>query len=166
MRYVEVTTKYVVPTDDELFRDPSFDIVVNTGVSMVEATVQRNHPQIIEVSSSWARMPSEYKPRSAGASEVGRVHDSIIYEGDPPAWLDDMHAAGVPPHLRDYPADAPPHPWEQGAFIFPEGHPLAGLERKAKGIYDDPQTSEEEKNTIKSYTRALDTPQKELIDGS
>jgi hypothetical protein len=32
----------------------------------------------------------------------------------------------------DYPDDAPPHPWDQGAWIFPDDHPLAGYERAAK----------------------------------
>jgi hypothetical protein len=38
---------------------------------------------------------------------------------------------------QTYPADAPPHPWDQGMWIFPDDHPLAGYERAAKMSRDD-----------------------------
>jgi hypothetical protein len=38
---------------------------------------------------------------------------------------------------QTYPDDAPPHPWDQGLWIFPEDHPLASAERAARHRYDD-----------------------------
>lgn len=52
-----------------------------------------------------------------------------------------------------YPDDAPPHPWDQGLWIFPEDHPLAVYERfskigDARGWRRDPSTQEKEKQAF------------------
>jgi hypothetical protein len=39
-------------------------------------------------------------------------------------------------HKPSYPDDAPPHPWDQGMWIFPDDHPLQKYERLAKLDYD------------------------------
>jgi hypothetical protein len=53
----------------------------------------------------------------------------------PAGSLDPDQAMRDDPEL--YPDDAPGHPWDQGLWIFPEGHPLAGAERAARGRYDE-----------------------------
>lgn len=43
----------------------------------------------------------------------------------------EAHMDHIQAGITGYPPDAPPHPWDDGKWIFPDDHPLARLERTA-----------------------------------
>lgn len=158
-KYLRVTHTYFVPMPDDLpDNDPVMENTVNRGVSIMEEhmlSLYDDRSRCVDLHSTWSIVtqtqadeidrkkgaaPLDFenispmeKPRAKpkrgslpqNPSELDRITSLGMIEGDfdkPISFAGDV--MGQKPEA--------PHPWDQGLWIFPEGHPLRKVEERAK----------------------------------
>jgi hypothetical protein len=143
MRYIQVTTRYVIPipAEDQDVIEP----LAREGMSIMEGFMLARAANIKEINSDWQLLPKEYRPPQPVQS------DELTYErGSVPAkvFTDTPRHRDSELAKRMIEADAdfgisltgdvmgqgagpPPHPWDQGIRIVPRGHELFGAETVA-----------------------------------
>src|SRR5882724_7295981 len=149
MRYIEITHVYVLQVPDG-FED-TLDAVAEQGMSIMERFIEGRAANIQSIKSDWKMLPKEYRPTQPvqELTEVAQVHDEIIYErGSVPTFTDTPHERDRIESLKIIEADSdqgisftgdimgqragpPPHPWDQGLRVTPEGHDLFAAETEA-----------------------------------
>ena len=107
MRYMEITHKYILPVPDELdLEDPVFEMVTNRGVTIMEEFILSHASEARDLKSTWVMLPKIYSP-------VQSPQRRSMFGSE----------VGVV------------HPWDQDLWIFPEDHPLRGVEARYRMNY-------------------------------
>lgn len=159
-KYLRVTHTYFVPMPDDLpDNDPVMENTVSRGISMMEDHMLKLYDdpsRCVDLHTTWSivtktqadeidrksgtpapsyeNIPPMEKPHPRptrgplppNPDELDRLLalDAIEFDLDKPISF----AGDVMGHNK---AEAP-HPWDQGLWIFPEGHPLRKVEERAK----------------------------------
>lgn len=142
MRHVEITHIYVLSIDEDDIE--VLDPVVNSGVSMVEASLKTIVGNAIDLHSDWKLMPREYSRGVLADEERIRGRAPKRYDQDPNmTQAEKDRDSELSKMMIEADADAginfagdvmgqntagATHPWSQGLSIFPEDHPLRPFE--------------------------------------
>lgn len=135
MRFIRITHIYDLPVPEDDFE--TIDASATQGIALMNRFMHQRAANIVpgSMQANWQMLPKEYQPPSGGAVEVlPRVHDGRVFEATESeatkfAIEHDLdHGVSLLPNS----GPLPPHPWEQGLWIFPDDHPLSKLERLAK----------------------------------
>jgi hypothetical protein len=130
MRYAQVTMIYVLPVPEDQV-DEAFDAVMSAGVSRLEDQILGTARNINSIKSDWQLMPKEFMP-DAGEATITRGRVVKRWESEDAKRIIEADADRGISFTRDVMGQGGRvrHPHDQGLYIFPDDHPLGGLERK------------------------------------
>jgi hypothetical protein len=133
VRYIQVTHTYVLPVPDDDCDPAELDPVMNAGVSIMERHIKKHGAAVLELSSDWTIMPKEYQPPSGNQSDVSLTpaiskQDLIKYTESGTREPGEVSLTG---DVFGQKPNSPPHPWEQGLRVLPQGHPFFDKETDA-----------------------------------
>jgi hypothetical protein len=136
MRYVEITHTYVlpVPAEDVSVIEP----IAREGMSFMEGFMLARAANIRNLHSDWKLMPKEYTADEIEITpakmpekftdtprERDRIESLAAIEADA-----DYGISFVEDVMGQTPK-GPPHPWDQGLRVLPQGHELFNAETEA-----------------------------------
>lgn len=164
-KYLRVTHTYLVPMPDDLpDNDPQMETAMSRGISMMEDHMKKLYAdprRCVDLLSTWELIGEEErqaleKKRGLGIERAdvnatqGKVPKRIHVRGPlppNPSEFDRITALGAiegdfdrgvsfAQDIMGQREAKVPHPWDQGLFIFPEGHPLRAIEEATREKYE------------------------------
>jgi hypothetical protein len=143
-RHIKIHVECVLPVPGEIQGD--LDAVAEAGLSTLRALIEDNVTTLTPgtLHTSWQSMPQGWQPKKSNIILAEEVAPGFTHTVDSEERIGIIEDMGVT------------HPWDQGLWIFPEGHPLHHVERPYREHYLDPQYKEHLKPQLKESMRELE----------
>jgi hypothetical protein len=144
VKYIKCRVEFILPVPAEI--DDDLDAVAEAGLSTLRALIVDNVTTMIAgtIHTSWQSMPQSWQPpRSA--------RDIVLAEEIAPGFVHQVDTEERVSFVDTRFEDNVQHPWDQGLYVFPEGHPARLVEEKYRSHYLDPQFDNDKTNLIDEF---------------
>jgi len=122
MRYIKCKAEFVLPVPHEVGDD--LDAAAEAGLQVLRELIGKNvtRMQPGTLFTSWQSMPKSWAPKRSNVVIAEPISPALIHTVDSEDRVSFVDT-GVT------------HPWDQGLWIFPEGHPFRETEAHYRRLY-------------------------------